>query len=536
MIGENPLTAADLDIVGSLAPTLTPPMSKLFQRLCDRAQSHIQKAKWQQKFYADSKCRPVDYQVGDRVWICCKPLPPLNNCAKFGPRYRGPFEVTERIGSVAHRITYPNGRAACCTAVITYKGFEKRAIGFEDGKNMRNFLDLVEINFVERGLEARQCGEKLKRYVTGDAVGYRLYLRRVSIAPDLLVGYYLANLPVEIYREITRGGTKKFADWQEAAAALATTAAPCRDSCEDRLRFQRDLEDANRRWANGGREPGLQRERASRGSRRNDTTDSRLASGPNSIRVSPDWGKRLLGREEQVHAGDPDMGENQQPLAVQSHAGTTLLIEEGHARKRDHSGELDGDVAEGDSILRVEVAGSQCEALLDTGASRSFISPGAVERLQLKVWRLPEECVFTVANGAHLRIDRVVKGLTMWCGATRLAGDFSVGPVPYDLVVGLDWLTNHRLAWYFQSDKLRTYVNGQWCDLPVVRANDVKQRKGSTQGMRQRTPAEQAYDILAKQLADMTREEATAFLRPPSKRYKLPSKRKRKAVVAWSLL
>ncbi|CDJ47229.1 hypothetical protein EBH_0015150 [Eimeria brunetti] len=404
----------------------------------------------------------------------------------------------------------------------------QRPIGFQDGKNMRNFLDLVQIDFVERGLEARQWGEELKRYLMGDALGYWLYLRPqgASIAPDLLVGYYLANLPVEIYREITRGGTRKFADWQEAAAALATTAAPWRDSCEDRLRFQRDLEGAKRRWANGGREPGLQGERGSRENRRNDTTDSR---------------------------------------SVQSHAGTTLLIEEGHTRKRDHSSELDGDAAEGDcpqdtgtkepqwwrehrtqedtaskgtlcsvgmtAILRVEVAGSQCEALLDTGASRSFISPGRVERLQLKVWRLPEECVLTVANGAQLRIDRVVKGLTTWCGSTRLA-DFLVGPVPYDLVVGLDWLTNHRVAWYFQSDKLRTYVNGQSCDLPVVRANDVKQRNGSTQGMRQRTPAEEAYDILAKQVADMTREEATALLRPPSKRYKSPSKGKRKAVVA----
>ncbi|CDJ46850.1 Polyprotein, related [Eimeria brunetti] len=46
MIGENPLTAADLDIVRALAPTLTPPMTKLFRRLCDRAQGHILKAKW----------------------------------------------------------------------------------------------------------------------------------------------------------------------------------------------------------------------------------------------------------------------------------------------------------------------------------------------------------------------------------------------------------------------------------------------------------------------------------------------------------
>ncbi|CDJ62559.1 hypothetical protein ENH_00020650 [Eimeria necatrix] len=45
MIGENPLAAAKLDIVGVLAPTLTPLTAKLFRQLCDRAQSHIQKAK-----------------------------------------------------------------------------------------------------------------------------------------------------------------------------------------------------------------------------------------------------------------------------------------------------------------------------------------------------------------------------------------------------------------------------------------------------------------------------------------------------------
>ncbi|CDJ62567.1 Reverse transcriptase, related [Eimeria necatrix] len=552
----------------------------------------------------------------------------------------------------------------------------QRFIGYEDGKNMRNFLDLAELDFIERGLEERQWGEELKRYLKGDALGYWLYLRRtgepltdweqlrqrfcarfcgitkewmkvmiaenvwrgdhhaysarfeaivaegVSVAPDLLVGYYLANLPEEIFREITQGGTRKFADWQEAAAALATTVAPWKDLCEDRLRFQRDLEDAKRRWAKGGREPGLLRERENRDNRRNDTTDSRcyacsgrghsrarpaaqtaaeaaqrrpigafkrtslavkgderarrtrsgkgamcaVATGPNSIPVSPDWGKRLRIGEKRERAEGPDVGETQQPPADQSHAETTLQIKEGSRRRLDHSGELNDATTEGDrpqdtstkelqwwreqrvqedatpkgtlcsvgmsAVLRVEVAGNQCEALLDTGASRSFISPGAVERLQLRGRKLPEEHVFTVANGAQLRIDRVVKGLTMWCGATRLAGDFLVGPVPYDLVVGLDWLTEHRVAWYFQSDKLRTYVNGQWCDLPVVRATDATQRNGSTLGTRQRTPAEQAYDILAKQVADMTREEATALLRPPSKRFKPPSRGKRKAVVA----
>ncbi|CDJ65372.1 OSJNBa0042D13.18 protein, related, partial [Eimeria necatrix] len=350
----------------------------------------------------------------------------------------------------------------------------------------------------------------------------------VPVAPDLLVGYYLANLPDEIAERLTEAGTRKFSDWQEASAALAAKMAPWEDFCEDRHRFQRDLEDAKRRWAYGGREPGLLRERENSNNRRNDTTDLRCyaCSGrghasrdcplrPNSIPVSPDWGKRLRIGEERERPEGPDVGETQLPLADQSHAETTLQIKEGSRRRLDHSGEQNDATTEGDrpqdtstkelqwwreqrvqedatpkgtlcsvgmtAVLRVEVAGNQCEALLDTGASRSFISPGAVERLQLRTRKLPEEHVFTVANGAQLRIVRVVKGLTMWCGTARLAGDFLVGPVPYDLV---------------------------------------------------RTPAEQAYDILAKQVADMTREEATALLSPPSKRYKPPPRGKRKAVVA----
>ncbi|CDJ47830.1 hypothetical protein EBH_0075370 [Eimeria brunetti] len=173
-----------------------------------------------------------------------------------------------------------------------------------------------------------------------------------------------------------------------------------------------------------------------------------VATGPDSIPVSPDWGKKLLGRAVQETAEGRDVGENQRPLVVQPHAATTVQNEEGITRNQDQG--------------------------------------------------------------------------------TRL----TVGPVPYDLVVGLDWLTQHRVAWYFQSDKLRTYVNGQWCDLPVVRAKDVNQPNGGTQGVRQRTPAEQAYEALARQIAGMTKEEATALLRPPPKRYKTPTKGKRKAVVA----
>ncbi|CDI84502.1 hypothetical protein EAH_00053130 [Eimeria acervulina] len=63
IIGENPLAAADLDAVGAFSPTLTPPMTKLFRQLCDRAQSHILKAKGLQTHYADTHRREVEYAL-----------------------------------------------------------------------------------------------------------------------------------------------------------------------------------------------------------------------------------------------------------------------------------------------------------------------------------------------------------------------------------------------------------------------------------------------------------------------------------------
>ncbi|CDJ47401.1 Disease resistance protein, related [Eimeria brunetti] len=107
MIGENPLTAEDLDIVGALASTLTPPMTKLFRQLCDGAQSHILKAKWRQKYYADAHRRAVEYTVCDQVWPSSKHIPALNHCSKFVPKYRGLFTMTERIGTVAYRLALP---------------------------------------------------------------------------------------------------------------------------------------------------------------------------------------------------------------------------------------------------------------------------------------------------------------------------------------------------------------------------------------------------------------------------------------------
>ncbi|CDI85974.1 hypothetical protein EPH_0065450 [Eimeria praecox] len=172
------------------------------------------------------------------------------------------------------------------------------------------------------------------------------------------------------------------------------------------------------------------------------------------------------------------------------------------------------------AVLQLDIVGQECEGLLDTGASRSFISPAAVERLGLRVRILPEACSFTVANGEVLHIDRFLPRLSMLCGGECFTGDFLVSPIPYDVILGIDWLVNHKVAWYFQSDKLRTYVNGRWCDLPVQRKELRPPADASTTTKPAKSTADHAYEALAQQVARMTAEEAPTLLRPPPKRYK----------------
>ncbi|CDJ35854.1 uncharacterized protein EMH_0066770 [Eimeria mitis] len=80
MIGDNPITAADLDVVGALAPTITPPMTKAFRRLCDRAKADIFSVEWELKAYAPQRRREVVFEAGDEVQLRSRHLPPQNSC------------------------------------------------------------------------------------------------------------------------------------------------------------------------------------------------------------------------------------------------------------------------------------------------------------------------------------------------------------------------------------------------------------------------------------------------------------------------
>ena len=70
----------------------------------------MKEAQDRQKSYADNRRRPLEFQIGDMIFL---KVAPWKHVIRFGmkrklaPRYIGPNKIIERIGTVAYRILLP---------------------------------------------------------------------------------------------------------------------------------------------------------------------------------------------------------------------------------------------------------------------------------------------------------------------------------------------------------------------------------------------------------------------------------------------
>ena len=73
-------------------------------------QENLKAAQSRQKSYADKRRKPLQFEVGDHVYLRVSPTKGAQRFhlkGKLSPRYIGPFEILEICGPVAYQIRLP---------------------------------------------------------------------------------------------------------------------------------------------------------------------------------------------------------------------------------------------------------------------------------------------------------------------------------------------------------------------------------------------------------------------------------------------
>ena len=73
-------------------------------------QQRLLKAQIRQKSYADVRRRPLEFEVGDHVFLKVMPkrgVVRFGKCGKLSPRFIRPFEILERVGTIVCWLALP---------------------------------------------------------------------------------------------------------------------------------------------------------------------------------------------------------------------------------------------------------------------------------------------------------------------------------------------------------------------------------------------------------------------------------------------
>jgi hypothetical protein len=90
--------------------TIGPDMMKEMEQQVVQIKQNLKIAQDRQKCYADRKRTPKEFKIGDHVYLRVIPKKSslrMGSCAKLAPRYCGPFEIFDRVGPIAYRLSLP---------------------------------------------------------------------------------------------------------------------------------------------------------------------------------------------------------------------------------------------------------------------------------------------------------------------------------------------------------------------------------------------------------------------------------------------
>ncbi|KAL5559712.1 hypothetical protein UlMin_035923 [Ulmus minor] len=78
--------------------------------IVEKIRQRMKTAQSRQKSYADRRRKPLEFAIGDKVFLKVAPMKGVMRFGKRGklsPRFVGPFEILERIGDLAYRVALP---------------------------------------------------------------------------------------------------------------------------------------------------------------------------------------------------------------------------------------------------------------------------------------------------------------------------------------------------------------------------------------------------------------------------------------------
>ena len=104
--------------------------------------------------------------------------------------------------------------------------------------------------------------------------------------------------------------------------------------------------------------------------------------------------------------------------------------------------------------------------MFDSGASHSFVAASSVDSLGLEVKTLEEPLYVSSPLGTKVKIDQICRGCALVILRILITVDLQVMDISdYDVILGMDWLTAHRVVIDCDSRRITAYT---WDDIRVT--------------------------------------------------------------------
>jgi hypothetical protein len=75
-----------------------------------QTQANILAAQSRQKSYADTRCSPLEFEVGDHIYLRVSPMNGVRRFSikgKLAPRYIGPYPIIDKYGPTSYQVELP---------------------------------------------------------------------------------------------------------------------------------------------------------------------------------------------------------------------------------------------------------------------------------------------------------------------------------------------------------------------------------------------------------------------------------------------